>query len=66
MRQDDAPSGDIEAFRTNEFFGKIMGVSLALTCLIRLAVQARRRVSSGRTDSVRNGIYQDRLVTQLD
>jgi hypothetical protein len=27
---------------------------------------ARRRVSSGRTDSVGNGIYQGRLVAQFD
>jgi hypothetical protein len=44
---------------------KSMRVSLALRCLRRAGL-ARRRISSSRTDSVRNGIYQDRLVTQLD
>jgi hypothetical protein len=32
----------------------------------RAPAMASRRVSSGRTDSVGNGIYQGRLVAQFD
>ncbi len=64
MRQGDAR--DIEAFGTNESFGKIYECLVGIDMLNRLAALASRRVSSSRSDSVRNGIYQGRLVTQLD
>jgi hypothetical protein len=60
MRQDDATEWRHRSLREPmSFLAKSMSVSLALTCL-RLAGLARRRVQSGRTDSVRNGTYQGR------